>query len=88
VRPRRQQLKAELVAIVSDLRSLGYSASDIARVTGKTPEWIRQILHDLHLTRPRLHSVLDLPHDLQQRCIAVTDLQNPTDNDTSIPKSP
>jgi hypothetical protein len=77
VRARRQQLKDELVALVTDLRALGYSASDIGRVTGKTPEWIRQVLHDLHLTRPRLHSPLDLPSDLRDRCL---NLQNKTDS--------
>lgn len=74
--------KGDLLAIVADLRAMGYGASDIAMAVQRSPERIRQILRDLHLTRPRLSTINDLPHDMRERVLAFRCLQNGSEMQT------
>lgn len=60
-----------LLDIVQALRDRGYGASDIARAVHRSPERIRQILRDLHMSRPRIISDADLPADLRDRILAI-----------------
>lgn len=64
--------KSELYPLIADLRSLGYSASDIARALHRTPQRISQILRDMGMGPKRL-VVQELPHDIRQR---IEHLQN------------
>lgn len=64
-----------LLDLVQAFRSRGYGASDIARAVHRSPERIRQIMRDLRITRPRIRSDDDIPHDLRDPTLAIRQLQ-------------
>lgn len=63
----RGQRKSDLVALVADLLTLGYSLANIGRLVNRTPERIGQIRADLGLTPPHADTVDDLPVDIRTR---------------------
>lgn len=68
--------KSDLHAIVADLSAAGYCAADIARALNRSHERIRQLMRDLHLAKPRMRTIEDLPHDLRERVKMFRELDN------------
>jgi len=68
--------KSDLHAIVADLCAAGYCAADIARALGRSHERIRQLMRDMHLSKPRMRTLEDLPHDLRQRVMMFRELDS------------
>ena len=66
--------KAELFALVADLRGEGLTKSQIAEVLGYTPQRVGQVLAELHMQPKRFPSMMAaieaIPHELRQRVVA------------------
>jgi hypothetical protein len=72
--------KANLFALVADLRAEGLTRAQIAEALGYTPQRVGQVLADLHLQPKRFPSTLAaveaMPTQLRQRVLA---FRNETD---------